>query len=143
MKILTNNFEETQKIGEEFAQRVKGGETLLLYGDLGAGKTTFLQGFAKGLHLQRRIISPTFIIMRSYAVDAIPNVHMFYHIDLYRTQTEHDREGLGIPEILKDKNAIVAIEWPEKLGSIMPKRAWKLIFTTVEENVRSITIEKV
>lgn len=140
MKVLTNNFEETQNLGEEFAQKIQPGDALLLFGNLGTGKTTFLQGLAKGLGIQRRIISPTFIIVRKYSIDK--QIKHFYHIDLYRTHTEDDLKGLGIPEILEEKDAIVAIEWPEKLYTLTPKRGWELYFKTIDENIRSITIEK-
>src|SRR3989344_70079 len=95
---ITNSFEETQNIAEEFAHTLKGGEVLCLYGDLGYGKTTFIQGLAKGLGLKGRIISPTFIIMRSYEIKlktknekrktTVQNVKNFYHVDLYRISNE-------------------------------------------------------
>lgn len=144
MQHQTNNFEETQGLGKAFAKQVQPGDVLLLFGNLGAGKTTFLQGFAKGLGIEKRIISPTFIIIRRYALSE----KTFYHIDLYRTQTEDNLKGLALPEILQEKDAIVAIEWPEKLGKFMPKnlpagrQVWSLEFETIDENKRSITIEK-
>lgn len=148
MKIQTNSFEETQKQGEEFAQKLHGGDVVLLFGDLGAGKTTFMQGLAEGLGIERRIISPTFIIVRRYDVpgsdpgQARMTIHTLYHIDLYRTQTEDDLKGLGIPEILEDTSSVVAVEWPEKLGQLIPKKRWGITFTTLDENTRSIEIEK-
>lgn len=142
MKIQTNNYEETQKAGEEFAKKITGGDILLLFGNLGDGKTTFMQGVAKGLRIQKRIISPTFIIMRKYIVEKNPGIAELYHIDLYRTQTLHDLEGLGLPEILQDKKAIVAIEWPEKLLSLSPAKRIEIRFTTLDENTREIIIEK-
>ncbi len=144
--IQTNNFEETQKIGEEFASHLEGGDVLCLQGDLGAGKTTFMQGLAKGLGVTHRIISPTFIIMRKYEVPRIKNqesrIKLLYHIDLYRTATEDDLKGLGIPEILEEKDAIVAIEWSEKLGLLLPKKRWELDFEWIDENTRKIVIKK-
>ena len=138
MKIQTNNFEETQKAGERFTQELKAGDIILLFGNLGSGKTTFVQGMAKGLGIKKRIISPTFIIVRRYELSR----NAFYHIDLYRVESEDDIKGLGLPEILQEKNAIVAIEWPEKLGKFMPKNYWSLHFDNLGEDKRSITIEK-
>lgn len=170
MQKITKSFEETQQFGEEFAQQIMAGDTLLLFGNLGAGKTTFMQGFAKGLRIAKRIISPTFIIVRKYEV---PNsssrersesrskilkqvqddnlqqtqgrndIRSLYHVDLYRTQTEHDLESVGLAEILSEKDAVVAIEWPGKLGSLLPKNRWELHFETLDEDTRRITIEKV
>lgn len=161
MKIHTNSFTQTQKIGEEFAKNLKGGDVVLLFGNLGAGKTTFTQGLAKGLGIKRRIISPTFIIVRKYEVakvtlgsEATPEARLkkdsgqarmtiknLYHIDLYRTETEDDLKGLGLPEILEEKDAVIVIEWPEKLGSLIPKKRWEIQFTPDEkEEERDVTI---
>ncbi|HYK08115.1 MAG TPA: tRNA (adenosine(37)-N6)-threonylcarbamoyltransferase complex ATPase subunit type 1 TsaE [Candidatus Eisenbacteria bacterium] len=142
MKVHTNSAQETQHAGKIFAKKLVGGDTILLYGNLGAGKTTFVQGLAKGLGIEKRIISPTFIIVRRYEVlnsssseqsesrssRQARTIKWLYHIDLYRTQTEDDVKGLGIDEILQEKDAIVAIEWPEKLGSFLPKKRWELRF---------------
>lgn len=141
-KILqTKNAQETQMVGFTLAQTMQGGEVLLLFGNLGAGKTTFLQGFAEGLGIKHRIISPTFIISRSYKVQG--KVQTLYHIDLYRTESEADLEGLGIKEILHDKHAIVAIEWPEKLGNFLPEKRIEIRFQTISENERNITIKTI
>jgi len=64
--IITNSFQETQKLGADFARKINSISVIALYGNLGSGKTTFIQGFAKGLGIQNKIISPTFIIMRTY-----------------------------------------------------------------------------
>jgi len=136
---ITNSFEETRKLGEEFARshlaRLKYG-VIALYGDLGSGKTTFVQGLAKGLGIKRRIISPTFIIVRNYKLE----VGSFYHIDLYRIQNEKDIESLGIEEIIKNPENIVAIEWAEKMGNLLPKKRWNIKFEYLDEDKRRITI---
>ena len=146
-KIHTNSAEETQNTGSLFAKKLTGGDIILLYGNLGAGKTTFVQGIAKGLGITKRIISPTFIIIRSYELPKNQKAKRFYHIDLYRTETDDDLKGLGIDEILSDKEAIVAIEWPEKLGTFLPKKnlpagrqGWEIRFTDDTNNSRDVTI---
>ena len=150
MKIVTNSFEETQQAGIIFAKSLLDKHAplvILLFGDLGAGKTTFMQGLAKGLGITRRLISPTFIIVRKYEIPGSKTqdvrIKQLYHIDLYRTQTVNDLKSLGIKEILQQKDAIVAIEWPEKLGELSPKNRWEITFTTLGENARSIIIEKI
>lgn len=151
--ITTQSAEETQKIGEEFAHTLKPGDIVLLYGDLGFGKTTFVQGVARGLGIEKRIISPTFVIVRTYELKrkvqsskfkaTAQNAKLFYHIDLYRTETLDDLKGIGMEEILRDETSIKLIEWPEKLGSIIPKKRVEVHFAYINENERKISIEHV
>lgn len=130
--MITDNYKKTQSFGEEFAKKLTGGEVVALHGDLGAGKTTFTQGIAKGLGIKKRIISPTFVIVRSY------KIKNFYHIDLYRTESKNDIEGLGIEEILKNPENIVVIEWAERLGNLLPKKRIDVSFEYVDEEKRKI-----
>jgi tRNA threonylcarbamoyladenosine biosynthesis protein TsaE len=140
--ITTNSFEETQKLGEEFAQTLKGGEVLALYGDLGSGKTTFMQGLAKGLGVSRNINSPTFIIMRTYEISSKDSeLKNLYHVDLYRIESEKDVEGLGLRELLNDPQNIVAIEWPDKVKNILPENCISIYFKYVDEDKREINFK--
>src|SRR6185437_6388050 len=144
--IITNNFEETQKLGEHFAQQLRGGEVVALYGNLGSGKTTFMQGLAHGLGIKRDIISPTFIIMRTYEIkekgksvkgEVLKNL---YHVDLYRIESEDDVESLGLLEPLNQPENIVAIEWPDKIENILPEKRIDIYFEYLEGDKRQITI---
>lgn len=136
---ITESFEETQKAGEEFAKRLylEGVNLIALYGDLGSGKTTFVQGLAKGLGIKKRIISPTFIIIRKYEL----GIRDFYHIDLYRVQSGDDIKGLGIEEIINNRQNIVAIEWAERMERLLPKKRIDIYFEYLDENKRKITIK--
>ena len=136
-KIITNNFSETQQLGFEFAKTLKAGDVIGLYGDLGCGKTTFAQGVAIGLGVTQRIISPTFIIMRSYAIES----GNFYHVDLYRTETKHDVESLGLIEIMNDPQNIVVIEWAEKITELLPEKRINIYFKYVDDEKRQIVFE--
>jgi len=149
-KFITKNFEETQKLGEELAGEIKDGTVVALYGDLGSGKTTFVQGFAKGLGINKRLISPTYIILRTYKIKlktknlklktSVQEVKNFYHVDLYRIQNEEDIKGIGLDEIIKNGKDIVAIEWAEKLGKFLPKKRIDVHFRT-QGDAREITIK--
>ena len=149
---VTNNFEETQNLGKEFAKTLRGGELVALYGNLGAGKTTFVQGLAMDLGIKRRIISPTFIIIKSYRIKfktqkakvktTIQNSKIFYHIDLYRMETAEDIRGLGIDEIIGNSNNIIVIEWAEKIKDFLPKERIDIYFEYLDENKRKITVNK-
>lgn len=136
---ITNSFEETQNLAEGFAKEIADGATLCLYGELGSGKTTFVQGFARGLGIKQRIISPTFIIIRQYKVSPSRR-NAFYHIDLYRIESPQDFEGLGLEEILNDSGNIVAIEWAERMGELLPKDRIDIEFEYADEGKRRITI---
>lgn len=138
--IITNTSLETHKAGEDFAKKITGGDTILLYGDLGAGKTNFVKGLAQGLGITKRIISPTFVVVRTYSM---PDEKQFYHIDLYRLENNTDLQNAGIFEVLESGNAIVAIEWAEKLAEHVPQKRWEVHMTPLEDEKREITIEKV
>lgn len=140
----TNSFEETRQLGRNFAKEISPFQIVALRGDLGSGKTTFVQGFAEGLGITKKIISPTFIIMRTYEVgDKIKDLGFknFYHVDLYRVENERDVEGLGLFEIMNDPENIVVIEWPEKIESSLPKDRKDIFFTYVDDKERKIIIE--
>ena len=133
---ITNSFEETQKIGKEFAKTLKNGEFVALYGDLGGGKTTFVQGLALGLGIKKRIISPTFIIIRTHDL----KLKTFYHIDLYRTETVADIKSLGMKEIIENPDNIVIVEWAEKMKELLPSKRIDIYFKYLDENMREIKI---
>src|SRR3989344_7157727 len=134
--LCTKSAKETQNVSKDLAQslidQVDRGVTSLpliycLSGDLGSGKTTFAQGFARGLGITTRLLSPTFIIVRRYEIPH--TAYWFYHLDLYRIEHEKELETLGIREILQNPSAIVAIEWTEKLGSLMPEHRIDIEFS--------------
>jgi len=143
--ITTNNAKETEKLGEELAAYItsvqKEGTVVphivCLYGELGAGKTVFTQGFAKGLGLPSRLVSPTFIIIRRYDLENY--AQYFYHVDLYRLQKIEDIESLGLFEIFNDKHAIVVIEWADRLGVHLPKLRVDIHFKIANDGEREIT----
>lgn len=131
---ITNNSKETQGLGQDFGKVLEKGDIVCLYGELGSGKTTFVQGLAGGLGIKEKIISPTFIIIRSY-----PSKN-FYHVDLYRIENR-EIQGLGLEEILNDSSDIVVIEWAEKLGNLMPARRIDVKFSYEKEDIRKITFD--
>ena len=135
---LTKSPGETKKLGEALARtllrnRSKDRATVVgLRGDLGGGKTTFLQGFIKGLGKKAKILSPTFIIMR--------RTGDFYHLDCYRIQGPKDLLALGFKKILADPKNIMAIEWADLVKKIMPRSAVWVNFKFVDKNKRRIMI---
>lgn len=141
MVCITKNSKETEKIGEILGQTIKNGAIILLFGDLGAGKTAFVKGLAKKLGVNNPITSPTFLLIKKYAIkDNEFGIENFYHIDCYRAEDEKKLQFLGIEEILNDKKAVVAVEWPERIKKIIPKDALSIKFKWLNESERKITI---
>ncbi|MDO8570472.1 MAG: tRNA (adenosine(37)-N6)-threonylcarbamoyltransferase complex ATPase subunit type 1 TsaE [Candidatus Daviesbacteria bacterium] len=138
MKYITKSAEETRGLGKKIAQKYQNGGILALFGDLGAGKTTFTQGFAKGLGIKNKVISPTFIVMRQYPL--IKNKAHFYHIDLYRLDQINQLEEIGLSEIFANPQNVILIEWAEKLGTLLPRNAVKIKFNHIKEDSREIEI---
>jgi tRNA threonylcarbamoyladenosine biosynthesis protein TsaE len=121
-EIITNSYEETIAKGREIATRLAPPVLVLLNGDLGAGKTTLAKGIISGLGAAREedVTSPTFNLVHEFRMENKTNVSeknaracKVYHVDLYRIDSFHDLESLGIEDALSEK-AIVIIEWPER-----------------------------
>lgn len=145
MEILTKSARETKRFGEKFADSLKGGEIVALVGDLGNGKTTFVQGLAEGLGIKGRIISPTFILRRDYEVKGKKKkVKRLCHIDLYRIEEGVEREfrNLGVEEFFGSQDTIVVIEWAEKVRELLPQSTIWIIFENLGGEQRKITIEQ-
>lgn len=124
---------DTQKLGQEFAKTLLDGDVVLLYGDLGFGKTTFVKGIAKGLNVKNTIISPTFTIVREY--------ENLYHLDLYRIDDEKQLQEIGLPDLLEGSE-IKIIEWPENMQGYMPQKRIDVKFLLNKDNTRTINIIK-
>lgn len=152
---ISNSAGQTKEIGAGLAKRLKGGEVVCLYGEMGAGKTTFVQGMAEGLGIKGRIISPTFVIARSYKIgNQIKDKRYeikdrkrdkrkrryLWHIDLYRLTSLKEAEAIGIREIMADKDSITVIEWPEKTESVLPRHRWAVRIDILGEEQRMIKV---
>ena len=140
-EFISNSIEETQKFAADYAKKLKPGDTLALYGDLGAGKTAFIQGLAAGLGYKRRVFSPTFIFVRPYKLNSKKSeIETLYHIDLYRLEKPTDLATIGISEFLNEEGATSAIEWPEKIENLLPKNTTKIVIKVLGENKRKIRL---
>lgn len=140
MKCTTNSKEETQKIAQKLAKKYRNGAILALIGPLGSGKTTFTQGFAKGLGISDKLISPTFVLMRQYQ---IPDTNSkLIHIDLYRLEEINQIEQLGLQEIFTNPNNIILIEWADRLGKSLPAKSISIEFKILGDQKREIYIKE-
>jgi tRNA threonylcarbamoyladenosine biosynthesis protein TsaE len=112
IEILSQSAEDTSRIGKEIGSRIKSGTVIALTGDLGCGKTAFVQGLAKGLDVPADypITSPTYTLINEY-----PGRYPLFHIDLYRLENRVDFEDIGLYDIL-DSEGVAAVEWAERLS---------------------------
>jgi tRNA threonylcarbamoyladenosine biosynthesis protein TsaE len=136
--------EQTQDFGRLFASEIIKHRTttedqqatvICLYGELGSGKTTFTQGLAQGMGYHRRLLSPTFLIMRTYDLE---NQQTLYHLDLYRIQKTLELDLLGLAEVFADPKSIVVIEWAEKMSHMLPKTRWEIQFMGQSDDERTL-----
>ncbi len=133
--VVTKSAEETQKLGEKLAQNLEY-NFIALYGELGSGKTNFVQGLAKGLGIRERIISPTFILIRKHKINS---ERTFYHVDLYRVDNDVNIND-QLSELMNDKNNVVAIEWAEKFKDL-PEKRLDIWFKHLQGDEREIEIK--
>ena len=143
MKMITNSTQETIAFGKKFAKTLKGGEVVLLIGDLGSGKTTFVKGVASELGVKNTITSPTFVLMKVYKIKNIKikkNIKVLVHIDAYRGLDLNDLENIGALEYFGEHDTICLVEWGGALEDYCRKK--KIIFKKISiKNINQKTRE--
>ncbi|MFA5961377.1 MAG: tRNA (adenosine(37)-N6)-threonylcarbamoyltransferase complex ATPase subunit type 1 TsaE [Parcubacteria group bacterium] len=147
-EFITEKISETKKLGKILASELCGGEVICLFGELGAGKTTFTQGLLEGLGAQKPYTSPTFVVMKEYELKNPPTLKLLrvskkirkiYHFDAYRVEAE-DIINLGWEEMMAEPSNICIIEWADKLEKIIPERAIWIGFEWQDAKRRKITL---
>lgn len=133
--IISPDAKETISIAKDLASFIPTDHTLALYGDLGAGKTTFVKGLAKAWGINEEITSPTYNIYTIYK-----GQRTLIHLDAYRLSNETEIENLFLEEFLLSPYCLV-VEWPEKIASILPKNSWRLYFSILEDKSHLIKLE--
>ena len=139
----SHSARQTKKIGQILGQELRAiknkeeAYVLGLKGDLGGGKTTFLQGLAKGLGIKEKILSPTFVILKKFKVQK-SKFKNFYHIDCYRIQNSKEIQDLGFKKIIAHPQNIVAVEWAERIAKILPKDTISINFKFIGKEKRKI-----
>jgi tRNA threonylcarbamoyladenosine biosynthesis protein TsaE len=113
--VATSSVDQTRELGEALATLAKPGDVIVLAGDLGAGKTAFVQGFGRGLGVEERITSPTFTLVHVYDAGRLP----IHHLDVYRLEQLSEAVDLGLPEMLDD-GGVVLIEWGDAITPVLP-----------------------
>lgn len=129
----TKSAQETFELGKLFAKRLKNGDIVAIYGDLGAGKTEFVKGICNFFNVEDIVTSPTFTIMNHYSSDKSDKPVSIYHIDLYRLKTEKEIEEIGFDECLISKDCIKIIEWADKANGMLPEQRFN-VYIRQDEN---------
>ena len=135
-QITTHSVDETRKLGETIGAVVTAGTVLALYGDLGSGKTSFVQGLGRGLGVpdDYYITSPSYTLINEY-----PGRYLLFHIDLYRIANPVDIEDIGLYEILEE-DGVVAIEWAERIRGTLPPEGITIRFNMISDDTRNICV---
>ncbi len=133
---VTRSRLETEKLAEEFAKTVTAGTVIAFEGDLGAGKTCFTSGFAKGMGYEGEVNSPTFALVNEYLGGRLD----IYHFDMYRVSGWDDLYTTGYFDYL-EMGGVLLVEWSENIVSALPDGTVRVIIETLSENERRITIE--
>ncbi len=139
-ELTTTSPQETKKIGFLIGKKALKKQKMFflsLSGDLGGGKTTFTQGFGKGLGVKDNITSPTFLVFKKYKTK---NERFFYHFDAYRIK-EKDLPVLGFQEIINNQKNIVVVEWGENIKKMLPEKSLEIHFEFKDKNTRKLIIQ--
>ena len=129
-KIITKTREETETFACEYAKTLRAGDVVLLDGDMGAGKTVFSKGVAKGLGIQEEVTSPTYAYMNDYD-------GRLFHYDCYRIESVEQAENLGLADYF-DMGGICLIEWAQNIAPLLPRKVKRVIIRKISENEREI-----
>lgn len=142
MKVLSKSVAETNKEAEKLAYKLAplGAKATVvgLYGDLGSGKTTFVQELARALGIIETVTSPTFVIEKIYKLSTENKFDHLIHIDCYRLEKSAELEVLGFKTILNNSRNLIVIEWPEKIKDILPDDHQEIHFAVVDGETRRL-----
>jgi tRNA threonylcarbamoyladenosine biosynthesis protein TsaE len=138
---ITHSAEETRALGATLIRGILPGSILALRGDLGAGKTTFVQGLLEELGAEKPYVSPTFVIMKQYDFPESSGngIRRIYHVDAYRIDDPADMEKLGFDEWCADPEGFVLVEWPEKIDTLLPENTKTVSLRWLSDTDREIS----
>lgn len=140
MEIITKSEAETLAFAKKLAKKLKGGEVIGFVGELGAGKTIFTKGIAQGLGIKNIVNSPTFVLMKIYAVPKHNTIKNLCHIDAYRINKSEEITAVGAQEYMSRPDTITTIEWADKIKKILPQNARSVTIKEAGNNIRIINI---
>jgi len=133
---VSKSQNQTMQIAKTFAQKLKGGDVVVLNGEMGAGKTAFTKGAALALDIFELVTSPTFTLINTYK-----GKYDLHHFDMYRIKNVDEALETGILDCF-NKDSVCIIEWPEKIKEILPKKYYRVDIEILSENQRGIVIHE-
>ena len=136
MQIRTTSPEQTEAVGRQLAARLRPGDVIAYYGDLGAGKTAFTRGLAAGLGVTEQVTSPTYTIVNEYLGGRLP----LFHFDMYRLSSSDDLWDIGWEDYL-ERGGVCAVEWSENVADALPENTVRVRIDRDGDTGRRITIE--
>lgn len=142
MKIISKSVTETAAFAKQTLNSLSlgsGATVLALYGDLGSGKTTFVQEFGKLLGVRSSMQSPTFVIMKSYEI-SYGGYKKFVHLDVYRLEEPDELARLGFKELVKDFENLIVVEWADRVEALLPQEVTRVRFKFIDETTREIGV---
>lgn len=149
-EITTTTPEETYSLGWSLAKEIKKDNSqnqralvIGLMGELGSGKTTFVQGLARGLGIEERVTSPSFVLIKRYSFEyPDQKKSQLYHIDCYRFTKAKDLADLGFADFIDQSAGVVLVEWASRVKDVLPEDSWKIHFEYIDFSQRKIIIER-
>ena len=129
-KFISESAEQTREFAKNYAAKLRGGDVLLLDGEMGAGKTVFVQGLAAGLGISEQPTSPTYAYMNDYD-------GRLFHYDCYRIQSPRQAENLGLADYF-ELGGVCLVEWSENIAPLLPERLKRVKIRKIDENTREI-----
>ena len=136
-EFITHSPEESIALAENIGKLLRAGDCIAYYGDLGAGKTTFTRGLAKGMGLPDQVSSPTFAIVNEYHGKGRLSL---YHFDMYRIESSDELETTGFYDYPLEES-VFAVEWSENIEDVFPENVIRIIISRVDDDTRKIVIE--
>ncbi len=135
--VITQSPEETMGVALDLGPRLKEGDVVALVGELGTGKTTFVKGLARSFFIPEEVLSPSFLLGRTYR-----GKRVLHHLDLYRVRAEEELREVGLTDLLPPAEGVTAVEWADRLPRLIPAGALWVILEHAGENRRKITIRR-
>lgn len=145
VEIITKSANETKKAAALLAKRIKEHPlskkalVVALEGNLGSGKTTFIQGLAEGFGIKENVLSPTFVIQKDFLL-SLKNFRNLYHIDAYRLKNPRELLELGFNDLIKNPENLVVVEWADRVTKLLPKNILRIVFRHLRGNRRKILL---